>query len=377
MRTLVYTFHTRSAATWHIRTASPTKQGTRNIVNGHNADMGGGILLLGDAAHILPPFTGQGLCAGLRDAFNLSWKLHFVINKGAHPSILDSYESERRPHVEWVKMMSGLLGTMIMVRHPFLARMRNWLAYTLQSSRAIVNFINDNDIFRPLSYYDAGLLGTEWSDKGRKSSLLTTCWKGLKQSLRLEYTQVGNIFPQPLVRVLTEDSPNETRSCVGRVLSLDSVLARDGRFSMVISTGEDRHCAIDETSSFCFRLWKRIGLKVILVGNGVTSELRNCMDNGIDVTCVEDFHGKLTNYFDTHRCTAALIRPDRFIFALLDGSTDQMAKSAEELDRCLFSPNQWNTPSSRKKSRRRTALAVSILLLLFAFFICWYALRLC
>ncbi|CAN3131692.1 bifunctional 3-(3-hydroxy-phenyl)propionate/3-hydroxycinnamic acid hydroxylase [Mycobacterium sp. smrl_JER01] len=58
----------------------------------------GNIFLLGDAAHLTPPFIGQGLGAGLRDAMNLAWKIAAVHHRGLAPSALDSYEAERRPH---------------------------------------------------------------------------------------------------------------------------------------------------------------------------------------------------------------------------------------------------------------------------------------
>jgi 3-(3-hydroxy-phenyl)propionate hydroxylase len=59
----------------------------------------GRILLAGDAAHQTPPFLGQGLCAGIRDAANLAWKLSWVLKGLASQSLLDSYQQEQGPHV--------------------------------------------------------------------------------------------------------------------------------------------------------------------------------------------------------------------------------------------------------------------------------------
>jgi 3-(3-hydroxy-phenyl)propionate hydroxylase len=58
----------------------------------------GGVFLLGDAAHLTPPFVGQGLCAGLRDASNLTWKLAAVLRGEASEALLETYELERKPH---------------------------------------------------------------------------------------------------------------------------------------------------------------------------------------------------------------------------------------------------------------------------------------
>jgi 3-(3-hydroxy-phenyl)propionate hydroxylase len=68
------------------------------------------VLLLGDAAHLTPPFIGQGLCAGIRDSMNLSWKVAGVLAGELPESVLDTYEVERRPHVRALIRLARLIG---------------------------------------------------------------------------------------------------------------------------------------------------------------------------------------------------------------------------------------------------------------------------
>jgi 3-(3-hydroxy-phenyl)propionate hydroxylase len=68
----------------------------------------GPIFLLGDAAHLTPPFIGQGLCAGVRDASNLAWKLAGVLRGELSDGVLDTYEAERKPHAR--HMIATALG---------------------------------------------------------------------------------------------------------------------------------------------------------------------------------------------------------------------------------------------------------------------------
>jgi 3-(3-hydroxy-phenyl)propionate hydroxylase len=76
-RSAVYRFHALLAQSWQS----------------------GRILLMGDAVHQTPPFLGQGLSAGVRDAVNLAWKLALVLRGDAAPSVLETYAEERKPHV--------------------------------------------------------------------------------------------------------------------------------------------------------------------------------------------------------------------------------------------------------------------------------------
>lgn len=71
---------------------------------------GNNTFLLGDAAHLTPPFIGQGLCAGLRDAMNLSWKLAAVLRGDLPASILDSYQAERKPHARAMIALALTIG---------------------------------------------------------------------------------------------------------------------------------------------------------------------------------------------------------------------------------------------------------------------------
>lgn len=85
----------------------------------------GPILLAGDAAHQTPPFLGQGMCAGIRDAMNLSWKLDAVLRGRAQPKLLESYGSERAPHVRSYVERAVFVGKLICIQDPQQARERD------------------------------------------------------------------------------------------------------------------------------------------------------------------------------------------------------------------------------------------------------------
>jgi flavoprotein hydroxylase len=95
-RVAVYTFAARVAARWRY----------------------GRVLLAGDAAHQMPPFAGQGMCAGIRDAANLAWKLDLVLAGLAPDALLDSYDQERLPSAREAIEFSIELGKVICVPDP-------------------------------------------------------------------------------------------------------------------------------------------------------------------------------------------------------------------------------------------------------------------
>ena len=102
-RKAVYTFRARIAAQWRK----------------------GRVLLAGDAAHQTPPFAGQGMCSGLRDAANLAWKLAAVIRGGADHALLDSYQPEREPNLRATIAMAIMMGKTVCITSRFGAWLRD------------------------------------------------------------------------------------------------------------------------------------------------------------------------------------------------------------------------------------------------------------
>jgi len=83
------------------------------------------LLIAGDAAHVMPPFMGQGMCSGFRDAWNLAWKLSLILDGKADERLLDTYQLERMPHVSQLIDVSIYLGKIICIPDPEAAAERD------------------------------------------------------------------------------------------------------------------------------------------------------------------------------------------------------------------------------------------------------------
>ncbi|OJJ19273.1 hypothetical protein BKI52_20895 [marine bacterium AO1-C] len=82
----------------------------------------GRVFLAGDAAHQMPPYIGQGMCAGFRDVLNLGWKLKLVLQHQVTPKILQSYPQERIPHVRFVMFVTRWVGRLFITRWTLLIK---------------------------------------------------------------------------------------------------------------------------------------------------------------------------------------------------------------------------------------------------------------
>jgi 3-(3-hydroxy-phenyl)propionate hydroxylase len=155
LRRAVYVHHVRFAARW--REAR--------------------VFLLGDAAHCMPPWIGQGMASGVRDAHNLCWKLAAVIDGSAAPSLLDSYEPERKPHVRKVTSAAVFFGRVITERRRTVAAARGAAFALVERVPKLRAYMHGGDWF-PESDYANGFVD---------------------RASRREHTIVGKRAPQPII----------------------------------------------------------------------------------------------------------------------------------------------------------------------------------
>ncbi|GGC75271.1 bifunctional 3-(3-hydroxy-phenyl)propionate/3-hydroxycinnamic acid hydroxylase [Undibacterium terreum] len=158
----------------------------------------GRIFLVGDAAHITPPFAGQGLVAGLRDVANLCWKLAWVVQGRASATILDTYDIERRPHAKSIIELALFMGSLVMPANRLKAfgiHGLMWMMQLIPSARAMFEELR----IKPKNQFGRGLFV-----RGRSRSRLVR----------------GGLLPQGLVRQSIGAPVQKSDDAIGQQLTL-------------------------------------------------------------------------------------------------------------------------------------------------------------
>ncbi len=149
----------RLLAPWRAITPEQVERSANYTFNAVVADRWreGRCFLLGDAAHMMPPFAGQGLNSGVRDAANLCWKIAEVWHGRAHEELLDTYQDERFDHARAMVEFSERLGRIVMTTDPRRAFVRDLLVRAALLTPAGRRYLEEMR-FRPRAVHRRGFL---------------------------------------------------------------------------------------------------------------------------------------------------------------------------------------------------------------------------
>lgn len=244
----------------------------------------GRVALVGDAAHLTPPWIGQGLNAGLRDAGNISWKLAGIVRGQLQPSVLDTYEQERHQHSKAMIDVADTFGAMLMPTNRVKAWLRDSFFTGVQFLPGIKNYVLQMR-FKPMPIYRNGVLVTL---PGADA--------------------VGKMLIQPDV----EDACGQRRK-------LDDVL---GPWFSVVGWQNDPQAALSDADR---AFWRELGARFVQVHRARSGDRPGArLRTSNDTECVEDVDNHLADWFAAHPGSILVLRPDRYI-AAQSGST-QMAE---------------------------------------------------
>ena len=248
-RKVVYRFHARVAPRWSFDR----------------------VFLAGDAAHLTPPFAGQGMNSGIRDAMNLSWKLASVLKGVAGPGLLDTYEQERKDHI-W-----QMIGLALRMGHIMSPRSRWRGALTQAAFRMLNLWPTARDYIAEMKYKPPPRFTSGFQipdDKGRNSL-------------------IGRMLPQPMVRTVD-----------GREMLLDSLLGTG--FALVRRASQPREPVppLDQP------VWDRLGVtRIRLLPAGLIPRAIE----GVEVAA--EASGELDQALTHYPDCVLLVRPDRYVAA--------------------------------------------------------------
>lgn len=271
----------------------------------------GRVFLAGDAAHVMPVWQGQGYNSGIRDAFNLSWKLAMVATGRAGDRLLDSYESERRDHVRAMIQLSTMVGRMVSITNRFVARARDLFFRGIGAVPRVKRYIVTMG-FKPMPTMTDGALTRTGSES--------------------EPSPVGRLFIQPTVTSRQDSS-----------IRLDDAL---GPWLSLIVWNNDPRAILDPDAQL--RL-AAAGVKLVAVRPA--TQLR--WDQGEpdeSVLVVGDVDGSLKRWFDARPESVVLVRPDRIV----GGASP--AHAASEMVRAFVRAVDAPTIPLAAVSRTRSAL---------------------
>lgn len=234
----------------------------------------GRVVLMGDAAHLTPPFAGQGMNAGLRDAHNVAWKLAAIIAGDADPSVMLSYEKERRKPAWDMIQLAVAMGSIVMPAGRDQILFRDLLLQALDPFPAVKDYLVHMR-FKPKPRYEGGLF-IDLEDPQFDASL------------------VGEMIPQPRVRQ-------------GDLIQLlDDALGPGFSLIAQCKAGADALAALAQTSL--------LGLPLCKV---TLNSLGGTLSND-DWTPIDQ---QTTRPFLTHRDQILLVRPDRYCAAAFSPDT--------------------------------------------------------
>ncbi len=234
----------------------------------------GRVFLLGDAAHLMPPFGGQGMNCGLRDAHNLSWKLAMVLQGQTGPELLDTYHVERHAHTAQMIWLSNFLGSIVMPTARPAALLRDMIFHGLDAIPATRKFLMEGRL-KPPPRYKKGFM--------------------LPRGGRQNKAMAGLMLPQP-----------EVVTSRGERVLLDEVL---GPGFALLRLYDDPAKAF---ASLRADFWKRLGVRFVCVqpGRYTPSGSEGCV-------VVGDVDGEMSKFLRHDQQVFVLVRPDRYIFGVL------------------------------------------------------------